>query len=1112
MKKVAFANLLRSRPRPQQCRLEIVELDAASPDETGARFLVTLRQGTLRGELLAEARESTLTVRPCSLAEAERRALDFIQRRLAAGDELQQHGGLSALSASPDTPPSLGSSQPARPVPTFRDEVVPPYIMALLASLRPDRWKLLSPGRQARRVWRLGEYSDAASTEPKQRALVMAVPRLVELIESGDDLLDHCLAVAMARLGDPGAAPAMQALSERGRSPATRRVAHQAWLVLQSPEGRRAHADQVLARWPAAADALDGLASLAPAGERLAALAQRLANGGPAWDALLTDWYDAALALPGPRASLLALLRVLPLRPGVFQAVRHLYKAAELRLDAAVLGALHARFENTPAFVHNRAPMVRHGFMLPGTSTWVKTSMVQELRRPDARLAYTGRTRDYLRLRGWRTLRRLAELGHSQAPVLATELLLGLTDEDLPPAREEARWADVDGRYQRTVRHYHPGAGWLLVSRLLLARHPGVKVSARATRWWTDQPLDDTQAMPGRFEALPTMWDAHPEALLTLALRSRCALVHAVVARALQDHTEFVGRQPAGVLKALLQSAWSPTAGLGFEVVRARLTGLVSLADQVPWLVLLMHSRDPRAREFALVHIASDPVGFAREVALVSALLLSSDERMRRQGHGLAPLAHAEALVAELQRALQAAGDDVTPVALDALETLLQGALAAEAASAPVEPLLCLLNHPQASVVQLAVSWLLRHDHGAALVPPSALARLLGEADPRRRAAGVRLFAALPDTVLRTQTGLLCDLALHPHHGIRSAVEPALQRLAADDPVFARALAERLHAALFTAEPDDPVPTDGLPDGPEEGLHDQALRWLTTDLQAVAPARDPDSVWRALQARSRGAQRYGAWALNALAPASLSLRQQAVLVCHVDVNVRAWAMRAVEQTLWGDAVQTQIPSPPPSLVEQLLPVADTDFDDARAWAQHLLGERVPEVSLTPELRVAWVDHPRPWMQALGRARLVRQMSASEASLCLTRLSQHPGAQVQQFVTQWLLELPRDNPVQLAVQLQTLRPYFVTVLSQVHRGRVAKSRIIDFLRSTCEAAAPAAVVAEIFARQVVTASLTDKPQYIAGLRDIAARHPHIELPFLTWVPPPQRAPSAGAVSS
>ena len=402
--------------------------------------------------------------------------------------------------------------------------------------------------------------------------------------------------------------------------------------------------------------------------------------------------------------------------------------------------------------------------------------------------------------------------------------------------------------------------------------------------------------------------------------------------------------------------------------------------------------------------------------------------------------------------------------------------------------LLPLLDHPSAAVVGVGTTWLLLHPAGTSLLPPPLLTRLLSADDLDRRACGVRLLAALPDNVLRSQVGLLGDLAVHEHAGIRTAIGPALRRVAAADPEAAAALAHRLHQALFQAEPG-------------EGVHDDALAWLTTDLAAFAPARDPSGTWRALHARSTGAQRYGAWALAALQPGDWSLRQQATLARHADQAVRDWGRRAIDGTLPA--------TPTPEQSAELLPLADSLFDDAVDYTRTLFGERLPDASLGIELLIAWVDHPQPWVQALGRARLVRQMSATEASLCLMRLSQHPSTQVQLFVTQWLLELPTDDPVRLAEQLRALMPYFLAVLSQVHRGRVAKSRITAFLRAQTTAPETAVVVAEIFARQVVTASLTDKPQYIAGLRDIAARHPHVELPFLAWKAPTSRNVSPSA---
>ncbi len=1071
MRKIASATLTRVHPRERRCTVELIELDLPAGRDPSARYIVTVRQ---------DEGESSLTATPCPLAEAERRALDFLRRRLAAGETLLRRDGFDALGVdaalAPATSPATSSDRPATP-PTPAGPV-PPRLAALVARFEPARWKLEPEDRRARAAWRVAECSDRSEANPAaQRALRGLVPRLVDLLETGSDLLDLCLAAAIGRLGDPGAAEAMQVLSERGRSPATRRFAHQAHLMLLPPEDLAARAELLASQWSAelALD-LNGPALVL-------ALLDSLEARRLDWPDLLQDWYDIALARPAVRARVLSLLRALPVQAEAFQGMRYVYKAAELRRDAEVVGLLHARFENTRAA--KGALTTRH-YLNPENGEWIVRSAGSK--RKPAR-AYGRLTREYLRLRALRQVRRLAAIEHPHAPELAVELLLGLRDDEVPPAAAETHGQFAGSRWVTTLRHYPAGGHWLLVARLLLAALPGRgDQGGRSKRVWTAEPIDVSRALPARAEGLRPMWDAHPEALLRLAMDSRSALVQAVVARALQDHAGFMREQPPAVLERLLRSPYAPAAETGFTAARAHLEGATP-ADQVPWLKLMASSAHAGARDFALLHIASDPATFAAFPDLIVSLLLSGQERARKQGHGLALLAVPATLLPELPPALLAAdaNDPGLNEGVALIEQLLSGPLAKAAAEAVLPQLgalLPLLDHPAVAIVQVGITWLLLDPAGVTLLPPALMTRLLAADDPARRAGGVRLLAALSDDTLRRQVELIGDLATHGHAAIRQAIGPALLRVARDDAEFARALADRLHRSLFHAEPGD-------------GAHADALGWLTQGLAAHAPARDPSGTWRALQARSTGAQRYGAWTIASLAPADFTLRQLATLVRHADVSVRQWAMQAL------DARLAAVPSHEDA--EQLLPLADATFDDAIAYTRTLFGERLPDESLDVALLITWVDHPQPWVQALGRARLVRRMSAADASLCLTRLSQHPGTQVQLFVTQWLLELPTDDPVRLAQQLRALKPYFLTVLSQVHRGRAAKSRITAFLREQTGAAETAEVVAEIFARQVVTASLTDKPQYIAGLRDIAAKHPGIGLPFLQWKQP--SAPSA-----
>ncbi|UXH79569.1 hypothetical protein [Roseateles amylovorans] len=1068
MKKIASATLSRPFPREQRCTVELVALDlpgdgAASARPSDARFIVTVRRGL---------EESSLTAAPVSKEEAERRALDFIRRRLAAGQTLVRQQGFDALGDA-EAPAEVARDRDAAR-PAVAAQPVPPAVAALVARFEPVRWKLESPERQARAAWRVAECSDRVEVHPAaQQALRGLVPRLVELLDTGTDLLDLCLAAAIGRLGDPGAAEAMRQLAQRGRSPATQRYARQAWLMLLSPAEREVQCEPLAARWAEELAVDDHGPSL------ILRLLDLVEARGMDWPDLLQDWYDLALCRADLQGRVLDLLTHLPVQAESFQAMRYLYKAAELRRDAAVIGLLHARFENTPAAVGRLTQRV---YLSPVDGEPI--TRASGSKRKPAR-AYAKATRQYLRLRGWRHLRRLAALGHSHAPDLAVALLLGLRDDEVPAAHAEARYAPHQGRWRRLTRHYPAGAHWVLVSELLLPRLEtrGAGAGSRTRRLWTTEPIDTGRPLARRTEALQPMWDAHPEALLRLALLSRSALVQAVVARALQDHAAFVERQSPAVLEPLLRSPYPTAAEIGFTAARSRVLASPP-EDQVPWLRLMAASTHTPAQDFALLHIAGDPATFARFPSLVVGLLLGEQERGRKQGVGLALLADPQPLLRELLSALLAVDADLPGLAAAGrqIEQLLQDRLAsasAEAVMPMIGELLTLLGHPAVPVVSVGVTWLLQHPAGMALLPPALMTDLLTADDPERRACGVRLMGALPDEVLRHQVALIGDLATHASSSLRAAISAALLRVARTDDDFARQIADRLHRSLFHTESGD-------------GAHDDALRWLTGELRAQAPARDGASVWRALQARTAGAQRYGAWALADLPPAEFSMRQLATLARHADVTVRRWAMAAIDAAL--------PPTPDTAQTEQLLPLVEAGFDDAIDYATRLFTERLPEASLGIDLLISLVDHPRPWVQALGRSRLVRRMSAAEASLCLTRLSQHPGTQVQLFVTQWLLELPTVDPVALAAQLRALTPYFLTVLSQVHRGRTAKSRVIDFLRAQTAAPETAEVVAAIFARQVVTASLTDKPQYIAGLRDISARHPGIDLPFVQWKTP------------
>jgi hypothetical protein len=99
--------------------------------------------------------------------------------------------------------------------------------------------------------------------------------------------------------------------------------------------------------------------------------------------------------------------------------------------------------------------------------------------------------------------------------------------------------------------------------------------------------------------------------------------------------------------------------------------------------------------------------------------------------------------------------------------------------------------------------------------------------------------------------------------------------------------------------------------------------------------------------------------------------------------------------------------------------------------------------------------------------------------------------MQLFATNYLENYAGNNPE----RLRELMPYFVTVLCQVNRGRVAKQRVFAFLEAEAQKSEETArIVAEILTRQSVTMAIGDKATAIQTMLRIHQTYPQIPLPI------------------
>lgn len=758
---------------------------------------------------------------------------------------------------------------------------------------------------------------------------------------------------------------------------------------------------------------------------------------------------------PEIRPGLLAALRVVPLVRPLFAGVRAIYKAAELRGDAEVFGLIGYRFEKTP----------------PNPTSWYA---------PDT--PFRRATRDYLRRRTWRTLRTLGRDGDADYVKMAAGVLLPFTDGDRSRVTIRTSYGYRDGQWQRQVTHYPPFGGYWAFNHILYG-HSERFVSDKRGKFVIASPDGNAGPAARREESFPDLWDAHPGALLHLLDESACEPVHQFAVKALRANAAVLDELDVDAIVMLLGAAYAITAELGFELARARYDSADPDLELVRG-VACCASEAARAEARGWIrdghrHVASDSVLWAMLITSEHA-----DNREFARDHlmatglddGVARLVIARAIAAltELRDADSDHLDSATLTLLRLFPRILRSV---------GEPVIRdLLGHPALPVQQLAAEIVLGHETLGTKPPDDILMGLLGSEHPSIRGIGARLLGQLSDIDLLARSQLIVSLSTHEMADLRDAIRPALLRLVAEHPELARELAASFARKLLAAQPD--------------GVPSHLLALLRDEMLGHLGSVDKDMVLRLLRARSPHAQELGGLLLSQLTADDLSLSEIIGLASHDIREVRhgSWAM--IEKNM--DRVRLAM--------QGAVRLLDAKWEDSRAWARDLFENKLGAAELTPAILVAICDSIRPEVQAFGKTLIGRYFAERDGAEYLLKLSEHPSAELQRFATTYLEAHAAGNPARLA----ELEPFFVTALSRVFKGRIAKRRVIDFLsREASQSREAAVIAARVFSRQSATMAITQKEPMIAAMVDIARRYPDIALP-ITRVQAPLRERSSDGV--
>ncbi|WP_009631132.1 hypothetical protein [Synechocystis sp. PCC 7509] len=1014
---------------------KIYEIDLC---QIGNLYTVNFRYGK-RG---ASLKEGIKTVQPIAQTEAQKVFDKLVETQIQKGY------------CEPNNLPAKQTVIPViiSPLTTIDNNPRHAQILNCLAGRNRSKWNL------DRAIWRAGELKIREAT-----------PLLIQLIGTGELLRDYCIAWALGWCGDNSAiAPLQQLTQNSAEFEFVRRIAWEALYKLSDTAAREEMKAQKIAQLP------PQLRDLALNSTGFAiALKDYLTTNEYQRFAVLDTIYQIDNEFVRP--ALLDAICEAPLKPNYFQRLRHIFKIAEYRHDAEVFGILAYAFEKEPSTFDNKRTNNWRWDAVNQRSILVSKPRIHatELKSPKSTKAYSKQTREYLRRRVWRTLKQLGEEGDANYVNLAVGILLQYVDADAAPVRQISyfKWNQQTRRREVITINWDAYANYTTFNHILYEHSQRYIHHSQSWRCSPSyQPGDKEPTI--REEAFPQLWQQKPTALLQLILGSECRPVHQFAVKAFRSCPDYNNLNIDTTIK-LLAKPYEVTAELGFELA---LTHYNPTQPNSQLVLAVANCILQNARTQSYSWIEAKKEYFLTSVSnLIAGLVISNQSETRAFARRLLSSAilndaTAKLLIGQIISALLALQPTQTQIAHDISQTLLLS-FTPQLRSLGFGIILDLLQHPMSEIQELGARILLNHDTKAADLPSDLIEFLLASPHASVRGIGVRIFGQLPDEKLLNNRTLLVAMAINAVPEIRHAIRPVIKRLANNNTEFASAIALELILFLLTPENHD-------------GVHKDLVQLMREDLLSGMSSISKDTTMLLIRNKSALAQELGGIVLQANSSNFLpefSISEIVKLASHEILAIREAARQMFQLVL----PQIRHNSEQMRSAVRLL---ESKWNDSREFATTIF---TTEKDWTPEVMVSICDSVREDVRQFGRDLVTRNFQESFGQEYLLKLSEHPSADMQLFVTNYLENYGANNPE----RLQELTPYFMRILCSVNRGRVAKQRIFSFLETEAQKSEVAAqIVAEILTQQSATVAIGDKASALQIMLKIHIKYPQIPLPI------------------
>lgn len=749
-----------------------------------------------------------------------------------------------------------------------------------------------------------------------------------------------------------------------------------------------------------------------------------------------------------------ALLKSIPyiaVQPGAFKGLRYIFKMAEFRLDSKMFAALTYLFEKEKAFFNNSWNWAR----VSGVG-YIKVS--DEIVKPTSRIAYSNQTRNYLRRRSWRALKRLGVRNDDRYADMATDILLSFNSAD---KHDERKSEYYDWSQRKTfIKHFDGYASYLAFNGILHSNSQRFGYSSQSATWHKIEGVDE-----GRTEAFPAIWDRHPQHVLRLLIQSNIDVIVDFAINVLQENTAFHDLISDEQIQQLL---CAPTA----QAVEFAVKLLESREISPSLLLLLFRSNNEKATAIALNQLNRMSAIFSQQDFAAQLLTINNptlldwlSEHAQKHYFGYSDQALVEKTLNLLMQQTELSEPQANGL-VDFFTRYLQQAVY----DFSFDQLQQLYRQKSTGHKLLAVKLIAANRVLFAMIPPSLLQDIQQSHSEEVRAAGIALLAKTADYELVDQLPLLADIIYHGEASERQATFNLLQRL---QPQYDHLIFQQLLPLVFRKEE-------------VEGQQDALFNFLTEHLVAECDKVDKDTLWRLIHASAAAAQRLGMWILQRYATnngiMSFTIKQWVALANNANQVVRQIIYQAFNHN----------PAFIKTNSKDALRILESNWQETREFGFDYFRKQYQEQDWTVELIVSVCDSNLVDTQQFGRELLQTFFKPEQGERYLLQLSQHPSIQVQSFVSQLLQDYAAGKPEVIL----SLQHYFISVLSQINKARISKDTVLNFLIHEVNSSEMVLkMVAELFSRLSLSMVHKDKSQLIKAMLLLKKQHPELDLPIM-----------------